>query len=419
MKNINDHIPVEETFEPFLNAKAKGKDNSGGNYRRNVGRELQQFLRWLEGDLEEYSGVVPDNEDRKPLMSDLSKKVFRQYARHLNNNRGLKSNTIQTYYQYISSWCGWCKRENYLQIHYATKSTAKAPIPEDDGRRPGDQQAWTPQQRNQIVIFVNKKAYESLSEYRDLDFDDDSPVVDQHRHQAIKDSRDRTFVNIIAYTGVRIGELLRVPADSRRKGLLWDDVNLDDGTILVYRKKQQWDSIALTDDVLETLKIYRNVIQPPSEQWPVFPTFGNEKLSQVVRTELENRGKSETEINAIQDNYKYDLFVCLDKNIIPPSISPDSGRRILKQLSNEAGIEIDDSKHEYLSPHGGRRGLGEILVREKGYTLAARYLDNSEEMVRKRYSHVVPGNIREDVTAAIESDKKFSGENSGSRDSDG
>lgn len=46
--------------------------------------------------------------------------------------------------------------------------------------------------------------------------------------------------------------------------------------------------------------------------------------------------------------------------------------------------------------------MGEVLVRAFGYTVAARYLDNSEEMVRKHYSHI---EVRElgDVTAeAIE-----------------
>ena len=48
----------------------------------------------------------------------------------------------------------------------------------------------------------------------------------------------------------------------------------------------------------------------------------------------------------------------------------------------------DHPKHDHLAPHGGRRGTGEDRVRAFVYTVAARYLDNGEEMVRERYSHI-------------------------------
>jgi len=64
-----------------------------------------------------------------------------EYARHLSGDRGLKQNTVQTYYRYISAWCGWCVNEGYLEAHHAQRASAMAPLPEDDGRKPGDQQA--------------------------------------------------------------------------------------------------------------------------------------------------------------------------------------------------------------------------------------------------------------------------------------
>jgi integrase len=402
MKQVNDEIPIEETFEPFLKDKSKGKDGTGGNYRRNVERELDNFKQWAEGSERSYSGVVPDDEDRKPLMKDLTDSEFRKYARHLRSERGLKANTAQTYYQYISSWCGWCEGEEYIQSHFADRARAKEPLPESD-RKPGDQQAWSQTQRNQITQYINKKGYETVDEYRSHDLD--SSERKAIRYPAIRDARDRAFVNIIAYTAVRIGELLRDPNDPRRKGLIWDDVNLDEGTILVYRKKQDWDSIALSPAVSQSLERYYNVIEPPSGQWPVFPTFHQPTLSSLVNEELKRRGNSESEINQAQDSYSHDLLLALEENIIPKSTSTDGGRNILKKLSEEAGVEIDDPKHTYLAPHGGRRGLGEVLVQAKGYTVAARYLDNSEEMVRKRYSHIEPGEMGDIITEAIEDDK--------------
>jgi len=45
--------------------------------------------------------------------------------------------------------------------------------------------------------------------------------------------------------------------------------------------------------------------------------------------------------------------------------------------------------------------MGEILVRGFGYTVAARYLDNSEKMIRKRYSHIEADELGELATEAI------------------
>ena len=93
--------------------------------------------------------------------------------------------------------------------------------------------------------------------------------------------------------------------------------------------------------------------------------------------------------------------MALDEGIHPPSITTDGARSILQRLSDAAKIDIEHPKHDYLAPHGGRRGMGEILVRGFGYTVAARYLDNSERMVRKRYSQIEADELGELATEAI------------------
>lgn len=47
-------------------------------------------------------------------------------------------------------------------------------------------------------------------------------------------------------------------------------------------------------------------------------------------------------------------------NIVPPSITTDGARSIMKRLSQEADLDVDG---EYLKPHGARRGLGDQLYR--------------------------------------------------------
>ncbi len=59
----------------------------------------------------------------------------------------------------------------------------------------------------------------------------------------------------------------------------------------------------------------------------------------------------------------------------------------MRRLCEDAGIELDD-KHGYLAPHGGRRGAGEVMVRQRGFTAVARLLDNIEEVVQQSYSHI-------------------------------
>lgn len=82
---------------------------------------------------------------------------------------------------------------------------------------------------------------------------------------------------------------------------------------------------------------------------------------------------------------------------------------MLQRLTESAKIDIDHPKHNYLAPHGGRRGMGEVLVRTFGYTVAARYLDNSEEMVRERYSHIEAGELGDVATEALDQFDTISG----------
>jgi len=45
--------------------------------------------------------------------------------------------------------------------------------------------------------------------------------------------------------------------------------------------------------------------------------------------------------------------------------------------------------------------MGEVMVREFGYAAAARYLDNSEEMVREAYQHIEAADRADQATEAL------------------
>lgn len=262
----------------------------------------------------------------------------------------------------------------------------------DDGRKPGDQQAWTPEQRHTLTRHVDEQAREAIEEYTTLPEDVDQLDKQRARYVALKLARDRALVFVLAYTAVRVGELLRDPDDPRRRGVRWEDISLDDGSMDVYRKKQQWDPASLPDPVISPLRSYRKLLDPPTDRWPVFPTFDQRTLATLVREELADRGEDTAAISTRREKYARDVLLALDEDIRPPSLTTDGARSILQRVSAAAEVEINHRKHDYLAPHGGRRGMGEVLVRAFGHTVAARYLDNSEEMVRERYSHIEPGN---------------------------
>jgi integrase len=395
---------LANSFERYLQDKGKGRGGEGGNYRRNAARELERFADWAAGERGDdgWTGIVPKEADCDPTFADLDERVFREYARHLSGDRGLKQNTVQTYYAYISAWCGWCVNEGYLEAHYAQRASATAPLPDDDGRRPGDQQAWTPEQRHALTRHVDEQAREAIEAYTTLPDDVDPLDKQRARYAALKAARDRALVVVLAYTAVRVGELLRDPDDPRRRGVRWEDIDLEDGSMDVYRKKQQWDAASLPDPVISPLQSYRKLMDPPTERWPVFPTFDQRTLAALVQEELADRGTRPGVIDEQREEYARDILLALEEDIRPPSVTTDGARSILQRLSAAAEMDIDHPKHDYLAPHGGRRGMGEVLVRAFGYTVAARYLDNSEEMVRDRYSHIEAGELGDVATEALD-----------------
>ena len=407
MSHREASTPLAETFERYLQDKGKGRGGEGGNYRRNAARELNRFADWAGDDRDEDTessgtGVVPEGADREPTFADLDERVFREYARHLAGDRGLKGNTVRTYYAYVSAWCGWCVNEGYLDAHYAQRASARAPLPADDGRKPGDQQAWSPAQRHEPPRHVDERARATIESFTTLPEGTDPLDRERARYEAIRAARERALVVVLAYTAVRVGELLRDPDDPRRRGVRWAEIDLADGSMEVYRKKQQWDAASLPDPVVGPLRRYRRLLDPPTDRWPVFPTFDRRTLAALVEAELADRGERPEAITERRDEHARDLLLALDANVRPPSLTTDGARSILRRLTDEAGVAVDDGKHDYLAPHGGRRGMGEVLVRSFGYTVAARYLDNSEEMVRERYSHIEAGELGDLATDALD-----------------
>ena len=389
---------IEDTFDRYLQMVGKGVDGKSGSYRRNAKRELYNFLDWLSRE-SDSSGPSSGREISSPTVDDLSSSVFRGYAYHLSGDRGLQPNTVRTYYAYISSWCGWCKREDLIETHHADTTKAKEPLPADDNRMSGDQQMWSSTHRNLLTRHMGKEVDDAINQ---IDMDESSEAIQRARFGAMKAHRNRVLVYFLCYTGFRVGEFVRDGSDTRRSGVTWSDVSFENETLYIFRKSQKWQYATLTKRTVEPLRLYRNRIDPPSDDWPVFPAMDNGTLSGHIQSALMARGHTADEIEDIRDQYFNDFFCAMDLNVTPPSITTDGVRHIMRQITEESEVDTTKLDAEYLQPHGGRRGMGEPLFTEYGYTEAARYLDNSEEMVRERYSHIKPGKLGDTADDAIE-----------------
>jgi hypothetical protein len=191
-----------------------------------------------------------------------------------------------------------------------------------------------------------------------------------------------------------------------RDGLRWADVTLEDNSIQVFAKKQKWDDRALPDLTKPAFKQLRTAFKPPSEEWPVFPTLSHATLAKTFSQQLTDRGYDAAEAEAIRTENVTDgelsmIELCAEFDVQPPALTTHGGREVLKRLTADAGVELDDDRHGYLAPHGARRGVGEVLVRKYGHAEAARVLDNSEQIVREHYSHIEAGELADRVTSAF------------------
>jgi hypothetical protein len=271
---------LSESFDRYLQDKGKGRGGGDGNYRRNVARELDRFAEWAAGERgdEDWTGIIPDDVDRDLTFEDLNERVFREYARYLSGDRGLKQNTVQTYYAYISAWCGWCVNEGYLEAHYAQRASATAPLPENDGRKPGDRQALTSEQRHALTRHVDEQAREAVQEHATPSDHVDSLEKRRTRYASLKAARDRALVFVLAYTAVRVGHSparYNVPGRAiidESNTFFYGETNLDGVLNLVSRSKKPvqelaWASIGNVLTAIQICEAHDRGVLVPWNSW--------------------------------------------------------------------------------------------------------------------------------------------------------
>jgi integrase len=336
-----------------------------GNYRANAGSALNAWANWLA------------RERDVTVLDSVNVIDCRRYARHLKRQvreGEVKSSTAHTYYAYVRAFLGFCEADELISKNPAAVSRAQAELPEDTAD--ANRQFWSARDRNAILAFMDRRVEEALDGEADVS-----------RERAY---RDRALVRLLALSGVRGAEVFRAPADDKRTGISWKDVDIEGGSVRVFGKSREYEYAQLPRKAADALERYQRVSDPPTPRFPVFPTDHAPSKYRVAREAL-GEEFSEAQVEKILDGNDID-DVIREHEIVLPAISTRGARNLMKRLCESAGLDIDG---EYLKPHGARRGLGHQLYSEGHAELAQSALRHASIAT----THESYSNIRASETA--------------------
>ncbi|WP_254544914.1 tyrosine-type recombinase/integrase [Halomarina pelagica] len=346
--------PVETAIQQYLDSV------EAGNSRKNFASTLATWRTWLR----EERGVTD--------LEDLDVLDCRRYARHLKKQArdgDLKASTATTYYAYVRAFLTFCVADELLDTNPAKAKRATDELPEDLGD--ADRQFWREKERRAIMRYVDERVDHALDEEADMS-----------RERAF---RDRAIVYLLGLSGVRGAEVFAEPSDDKRNGITWGDVQLDSGAVRVLGKSREYEYAQLPERAATALERYRTVLDPPTDEWPVFPSGHIPSKYRAVREQLTREGVSDDEIETILERSDIET-VLREHEIIPPALSTNGARNLMKRLCDDADLDVDG---DYLKPHGARRGLGHELYASGHAELAQSALRHASiETTHESYSDI-------------------------------
>jgi integrase len=363
--NSKEHA-LKAVIKDFLES-----GNKSGNYRDALERVLTQWRKRLED-----RGVeTVENVGKRNMASYaqyLSRRVDAGKSREVDG--GVSAATAWTYYDYVSAFLSYCVRWDYLEENPAQKGIALDEMPPRAKKKSGDQQFWSAADRKALVRYADQRAHEA---------------VDGKGFDALEELRDRALVYVLAYSGVRGGEILSDPRDNRRNGLRWKDVDLENNQLHVLGKNQQREEVQLPLQAHSPIERLERALKPTSPEWPVFVTSHAPSLYSTLP---ENADASEDDPLELQRKH----------GVVPPSLSVNGGRSVLKRLCDAAEIDIDG---DYLKPHGARRGVGEAVYREHGAAAAQRVLRHADPRTTSQmYAHIEASELAKETAEVFENE---------------
>lgn len=355
-----DATPRDDALEAAIQDRLADLDS--GKYRQNNAYVLRLFTEWLRHEYEvtEVEAITPQHlrafarELRKAMETTPDDDHYTEIT---------ASSTVTQYYDYVSAWLSWAVRDQYLDRNPARTETATEPLPETSSEP--DRQFWSPRDRKAICATGDQLV--------DVALDDQ---VDERTQ--LKVYRNRALVYLLGYSGCRGAEIAAVREDKKRNGLQWKDVNLTDGVLTVYGKSREWEEAPLFEPAIEPLQRWRQVLDPPTDEWPILPTFHLPSLY----------GRLPDHVEATPDSVWDDLRT---HEVTPPAVTVDGVRRTLAGLCEDSDYRFD----EPLKPHGARRGLGDQLYQEQAELAQDALRHRSIETTHEAYSEERVRRIKE------------------------
>jgi len=234
----------------------------------------------------------------------------------------------------------FCVADELLDTNPAKAKRATDELPEDLGD--ADRQFWQQEERRAILRYVDERVQRALDDEADISRD--------------RAYRDRAIIYLLSLSGVRGAEVFAEPSDEKRTGITWRDVQLDAGAVRVLGKSREYEYAQLPERAATALERYKTVLDPPTDEWPVFPSAHALEISRRTRAAVAagcSRRRNRDHPRERQHRYDTPRTRCR-----PPAISTNGARNLMKRLCKDADIAVDG---DYLKPHGARRGLGHEL----------------------------------------------------------
>lgn len=264
---------------------------------------LDEFVEFIDADRHKknirtmFTHAGPFLEDRGVERVEeievLDCREFAKYLSRLVDEDEIAASTANTYYSQFRSWLGFCVRDEMLDVNPAEKRRAEEMLPEEKGE--DDQQFWSREEREAILEAADDQAESSMDQLTEPGW---APAF-----------RNRAILYTLCYTGGRIGEIIGRGDDSERNGLTWSDVDLAGQSVRVFGKNREYEHMQLPSPAGAVLAEYREIVSPPTDDWPVFPSNSASKLYQVARAQLADRGLEEQEREALLEGREiYDVF---------------------------------------------------------------------------------------------------------------
>ena len=347
-----------------------------GAYRKTADHVLRNWRGWL-ADRGTDSFEALNRDDSGP-------RTMRRYAEYLkrrsNAENGIAASTAHRNYETVRGFLTWCVRDGLLDTNPAAKETAESQLPTNPGSK--EQQFWDSDDRRAILSYVDERAREA---------------IDEDPSDAAEEARDRALVAVLAYTGVRGAEVFRTTNDTRRgrQGIRWSNVILDEDRLRVRGKSGDWEDARLPKQAKRPLEQWKRVQDPPSDDWPVFPTGHAPSKYDAVRDAVDGDLEDELEERDIDELLR-------DYDVAPPAITTQGARSMMKRLCEAAELDVDGG---YLKPHGARRGIGELLYKRDRGEAQDHLRHQDQSTTREAYAHVDATEGAETASRMIEDEE--------------